>query len=508
MTRLSALDSSFLRVETPTAHMHIGWSSTLELPPGLQRLDSAALVARIASRLHLVPRFRQRLVQTPLSLNEPMWRDDPDFDLARHVTVVDDPYRAWGRSRELTDAFLSEQLPRDRPLWALLVAPRVGRDRALVVGKIHHAMVDGIGAVELGMLLFDASPDAAAGVPVHWQPAPANGPVRRVVDALTDSAVDQFRAARQAASLGLSPARGLRMADTVRRAAMSLADDAVRPAPPSYLNVPIGPRRTLRTHAIATERLRSVGKSAGVTLNDTVLTVTAGMLRRLAREHDEPARDIRIMVPVNVKRDGEAHDAGNRITFGFIDLPVAERRPLRQLALIHSTMDELKRSGRIAGSDALLRALGAMPEPVKRRAARLAASPRLYNLSVSNVPGPGFPLYAAGARVRAIHPVIPIPDHHALSVGVLTYDGRAHFSAYADPDALPRLSRLATMLEDAVEELSIATGASRPGAVGALPRGGRSAGGHGAVHRRAAARPGAESAVSKPLRPVRARRAR
>jgi diacylglycerol O-acyltransferase len=458
MGRLSSLDSSFLHVETPSAHMHVGWLSTLELQPGAARLDPAALIEQIAGRIHLVPRFRQRLVQTPLSLGEPSWEDDPDFHILRHVHVVDEPCVSRRRLGELTDDFLSVQLPRDRPLWSLLLVPSVESGRAALVGKVHHAMVDGIAAVELGVLLFDIDPDVRPATPALWEPAAAGGgPVKLVLDSLADSALEQFRTARQVARLGLSPGAGLRVADNVRKAAMSLAGDVLRPAPASILNVDIGPRRRLVRRGVALARMNALRRGRDATLNDVVLTVCAGALRRLMVQAGETPRDLRVMVPVNVRPADDTSGDGNRISFAFVELPVSEPVAAARLERVHATMAQLKRSGKIAGADLLLRSTGSLPEPFKKRAAQLAASPRLYNLTISNVPGPRFSLYAAGARVRSVYPVIPIPDGHALSFGVLTYDERVHFSAYVDPDALPHPGRLAIMLEDAIEDLASAT---------------------------------------------------
>jgi diacylglycerol O-acyltransferase len=457
-SRLSNLDASFLRVESPNAHMHVGWFSLLELPPDAERLDADALIASIGSRLHLAPRFRQRLVEAPLPVGEPSWRDDPDFSLDGHVTVADGEQVAGSALRRMTDAFLSEQLPRDRPLWSLLVVPSVDRRRAALIGKVHHAMVDGLAAVELGLLLFDAAPESAPVARAGWRPEGESGPVRVMLDSLADSAIEQFRAARRVAALGLSPGEGLRIADTLRRAALSLAEDAIRPAPPSALNVPIGPARTLVKHRVPMARALRIKQRTGATLNDVVLAIAAGALRQLARRLDDEPVDLRVMVPVSVRRPDDDRGQGNRITFAFVELPLSYRDPAARLARVRKQTVELKESGRVAGTEILLSSVGSLPEPLKTRAARLAASPRLYNLTVSNVPGPRVPLYAAGARVRTIFPVIPIPEDHALSIGVLSYDDHLHFAAYADPVALPDVVRLPLMLEEAVEELAIATG--------------------------------------------------
>jgi WS/DGAT/MGAT family acyltransferase len=237
----------------------------------------------------------------------------------------------------------------------------------------------------------------------------------------------------------------------MRRAAMSLAEDALNPAPSSYLNVDIGPRRTLATHAVDLDRLLTLKRAEGVSLNDVVLTMCAGALRTFARDHGDAPEDLRVMVPVNVR--GDDGGTGNRITFAFVELPVGAETPKARLQRVVAQTSELKASGRIGGSSLLLQGLGALPEPLKDRAARLAVSPRLYNLTVSNVPGPRMPLYAAGGRVRSIFPVIPIPDRHALAIGVLTYDERAHFALYADPEALPDTRRLAALLEESLQEM-------------------------------------------------------
>ena len=457
MDRMSALDSSFLRVESPTAHMHVGWVSLLERPPGSAALDAARVRERIAARLAVVPRFRQRVVPVPLGLGEPVWGDDPSFAVTAHVAEASYDGELDDRDlRALADDFLSRPLDRARPLWEILVVPRVARGRAALIGKVHHAMVDGLAAVELGMLLFDVEPEPRGDEAAPpWTPAPPPGPVRLAVDSLADSALEQFRQAGRLVAAGRTPGRSIRIADTMRRAALSLVDDALRPAPASHLNVPIGPRRTLLTHVIDLERLLAVKRFCGVSLNDVVLALCGGALRRFNEASGEPCEDVRAMVPISV-RDGAA-GPGNRITFGFVALPVAEPSARRRLTAASARMNELKESGRIGGSALLLQGVGALPEPLKARAAKLASSPRLYNVTISNVPGPRMPLYAAGARVRSIAPVIPLPDEHALAIGVLTYDGRAHFAVHADPDALAGVGSLPGLLDEALAELELET---------------------------------------------------
>jgi diacylglycerol O-acyltransferase len=459
MQRLSTLDTSFLRVETPSAHMHVGWMAILELPPGVGELDPDRLSERIAARLHLAQRFRQ--VVAPAPLGEPMWVDDPEFRLDRHLVVDTSPVRGRRDLEAVAGSFLSQQLDRSKPLWEIVVVPRAGPGKAALLGKVHHAMVDGIAAVELGTLLFDLAPDAALPESGDWEPEPLEAPLRLAVDAVADGAIEQFRAARRIAAMGMRPRSTLRVAETMRRAALSLAEDVINPAPPSFLNRDIGPGRALVTERIPLERLDRIKRARDAKLNDVVLAAVAGALRRFAATCDTEPIPLRAMVPVSVRASEDSAAEGNRITFAFVDLPVDEPDAGRRLDAVKERVGELKRSGRIAGSDALLRSMVQLPGFLKERAARLAASPRMYNLAVSNVPGPRVPLYAAGAEVEAIYPVIPNSDGHAIAIGVLTYNDALHFSAYVDPAALPDAGELGGLFKGAVSELEHAVGRGR-----------------------------------------------
>jgi WS/DGAT/MGAT family acyltransferase len=323
-------------------------------------------------------------------------------------------------------------------------------------------MVDGIAAVELGTLLFDLAPDAALPEAGDWEPEPLDAPLRVAVDAVADGAIEQFRAARRIAAMGMRPRSTLRVAESMRRAALSLADDVmINPAPPSFLNHEIGPERALITEKVSLRRLERIKRSRDAKLNDVVLAVVAGALRRFAASCDADPIPLRAMVPVSVRADGDASADGNRITFAFVDLPVDEADAGKRLEAVRERVGDLKRSGRIAGSDALLRSMVQLPGFLKERAARLAASPRMYNLAVSNVPGPRVPLYAAGAEVEAIYPVIPTSDGHAIAIGVLTYRDSLHFAAYVDPVALPEAGELGGLFRAAVSELEHSVGRGR-----------------------------------------------
>lgn len=454
--RLSPLDASFLRVETPTAHMHIAWKGRFRPRPGSRPVTLEALRASVGARLRHAERFRQRLAYPPGGLAEPVWVDDERFSVDEHVVALGEPGEPLGRARfdELVDIVLSQPLDRTRALWRVHLAPRLEDGTVGVVMKVHHAMVDGKSAVELALLLLDADPDAPVPAAQDWSPRPSPGATRLALEAMAERSAESLRVAGGLARTAASPARSARLAGTLRRAALSVGEDLLRPAPASYVNVPIGARRTLVGHATDLRALLEVKARHEATLNDVALTIVAGALRRLAHGRSEIPRAMKVMVPVDVREREEAASLGNRVSFVFVELPVNLHRPLERLEAIKAATRAFKRDGRADGSEAILTALGTLPEPLKDRAARLAASPRTYNLTVSNVPGPRFPVYLLGAELVEAFPVIPLPDGHALSIGIFSHCDTLYFSGYADPGALPEVGALPAALHASVLELA------------------------------------------------------
>lgn len=455
--RLTSLDASFLRVETPTAHMHVGWRGTFTPRHDGSRVDLESLRTSIASRLRHAGRFRQRLAFPPAGLGEPVWVDDEAFAVQRHVVAMAPERDVLSRAcfDELCDLALSRPLPRDRALWRIELAPELEDGSIGLVMLVHHAMVDGKSAVELALLLLDLGAEPLTVVPEdRWLPERAPTPRALAYDAVRDRGAEGLRAARGAMRLAASPARGLRLADTMRRAALTVGEDLMRPAPSSYVNVPIGPRRTLLAHDTPIAPLLDARRAvAGATLNDVALTVVAGALRDTAMRAGQTPQRLKVMVPVSTRAPEEAASLGNQISFVFVALPVDLHRPTDRLAAIQAETARFKREGRASGGEALLGALGVLPGVLKDRAAKFAASPRMYNLTVSNVPGPRVPVYLLGCELQQAAPVIPLPDRHALSIRIFTYRDRLTFSVYADPGALPQVVTLPAALNAAVLEL-------------------------------------------------------
>lgn len=458
--RLSALDASFLALETPSAHMHVAWKGRFAARADGRPVGLAELRRSVGARVGKVERFRQRLAVTPGGLAEPVWVDDEQFDVAHHVGALGLAGETLDSQRfdELVDLALSEPLDRTRALWQIRLARLADGGSGLVM-KAHHALVDGKSAVELALLLLDLEPDAGPGPPAEdWHASRAPGPGRLALEAVAERGTEPLRFANRLAGIAAHPARGARIADTLRRTALSVGEDLMRPAPSSYLNEPIGPRRRLVGHAAPLDELLDIKRRHEVKLNDVALAVVTGALRQVALSRHAPATPVKAMVPVSMRTDEEAGALGNRISFVFIELPVGLHSPVARLQEIHRATTRFKREGRASGGEALLDALSFLPGSVKDRAARLAASPRVYNLAVSNVPGPRVPVYLLGAELREAFPVVPLSDGHALSIGVFTNRDHAFFGCYADPTALPQVDSLPTALNAAVLEL-----ARRPG---------------------------------------------
>ena len=449
VTRLSPLDASFLAVETPTAHMHVGWAAIFEPPDGGLRPSFEELRRHIACRLPRAPRYRQMLRSVPFGINAPVWVDDPDFDVSRHVVRT-----TSGSLTDVVEESMSKALPRNRPLWQVWIAERLDDGRIGVVGKAHHCMVDGIAAVELGTLLLDPDPVAPPPERDVWIPQPAPSGSELFARGVADLARSQLDLAAIPARAARSPRRALELASRARRAAAAMLD-AARPARlMPQLNPQISPHRQLGLLDRPVDDLLRIKRAFGVKLNDVVLAACAGGVRAFLKKRGENPTRLKTMVPVNVRGSGEADQLGNRISFMFVDLPCDEPDPVRRLREIHAGTSDLKRAGKAEGADDVVRSLGFAPSPVQRVVSRLISSPRTFNLTVSNIPGPREPLYMLGCPLDEVYPVVPIPERHALSIGVTTVGEGAFFGLYADPRSLPGIDGLADEIDLAIDELT------------------------------------------------------
>jgi diacylglycerol O-acyltransferase / wax synthase len=456
--RLSPLDVSFLYLETPTTAMHVGGVAVFD-PKGEDAFDYDALVALVSKRISLVPRYRQKVRWVPGHLANPVWVDDEDFDLTYHVrrSALPKP-GSLDQLRELVGRVQSRQLDRARPLWEIYLVEGLADGRFAIITKTHHAMVDGISAMDIGTLILDASRTPREIPDDTWIPRREPSAVRLVSDALLDTVrrptqvIDTVRA-----ELADVRAVGDRLI-TAATGIAAAARTSLRPAPESPLNASIGEQRRFGTAATELDDYKRVRKVHGGTVNDVVLATVAGALRVWLLTRGEsvvPATSVRAMVPVSVRSDEQGGALGNRVSAIFVDLPVGEPSPIVRLHQVTYAMKSHKESGQSVGADAIVALSGFAPPTIHSAAARLASglSRRLFNVVVTNVPGPQYPLYAAGADMIECYPVVPLSKGQAVSVGLTSYNGGVFYGLNADRDAMPDVDVLAQCIEESLAEL-------------------------------------------------------
>ncbi len=458
---LSGLDHSFLVMEGPGTHMHIAAVLVLEAEP-LRRPDGGVDFDRIResidSRLHLVPRYRQRLAWIPLE-GRPVWVDDEHFNLRYHLRHTSLPKPGdEAQLKQLAGGVMSQQLDRSRPLWEMWVVEGLSDDRFAVISKVHHCMIDGIAGVDLFELLLDLSPEGGVEPAREWTPRPAPSGLALLRDALLRRAVapiDVARAARTALQR-LDRARA-DAADRLQALSETLSD-ALRPTSDTPLNRPVGPHRRLEWLSIDLDRVKGVKDRLGGTVNDVVLATVSGAVRRYleARGLAVDELDFRVLAPVSMRTRRDRGAPGNRISAWLVQLPLAERDPVRVLERICERTGELKARHSALGAEALAGATEWTGSTLLSLGLQLVVRVRPFNLVVTNVPGPQIPLYLCGARLLASYPVVPLFDNQALGVALFSYAGRMYFGLNGEWEQLPDLHEFRDALETSFEELAAA----------------------------------------------------
>jgi diacylglycerol O-acyltransferase / wax synthase len=445
LDRLTAVDSSFLHQEGASSHMHVGGLTLLEGPPPMHE----EFLEQIRRRLHLVPRYRHKLAHTHTALDSgrPVWVDDPSFNLEYHVrhTALPTP-GDWEQLRNLTARIFSQQLDRSRPLWEMWLVEGLRDDRFALISKTHHSLIDGIAGVDLATVLFDLSPEPP---PLRhsgraWQPHSEPGTLELVAAAARETLQAGIELAGGAADALAHPERALARARETAEGLGEFLWAILNPAPPTPLNVDIGPHRRFAVVASPLEDFKLVKKAFGCTVNDVVLATVAGALRSflISRGVRTEGLELRALVPVSVRAEGEHHQLGNRIVVMRGPLPVYMSDPVQRLLSVKRAMDGLKESKQALGAEVISNAQNFAPPTILAQASRLNFSTRLFNLIVTNVPGPQFPLYVLGRRMLEVYPVAFLPQHHALAVAIMSYDGQMNYGLLGDFDALPDIDLL------------------------------------------------------------------
>jgi diacylglycerol O-acyltransferase / wax synthase len=439
--RLSGLDAAFLDLDSPQAPLHVGWTIRVAgRPPSL-----SALRRHVEGRLDHVPRFRRRVVRPRLGLGDAHWVDDPGFDVARHVHAVTlAPPAGASELRDLAGALLSQPLDAAHPLWRIYLVGGVRGGGWAVIGQAHHALVDGIAAVEVAMLLFDVAGHA----PVRaargraWAPRPRPSARASAAAFALDRVTGATRVARTAAG---TVVRGADLPTAVRQLAA--------PAPATGLDRSHGRRRAVAFAVAPLDAVRAAGRRHSATINDVLLAAASIAIGHALRRRGERPSIVKVLVPVNV-RDGDAPGAlGNRISFVTVELPVGTADHVEVLRAVRAQTRARKAGGAAAPLQTLAEVADLLPGGARRIVARTAARAASFNAVVSNVPGPPVDLEILGRGVTAIFPAVPFLHGHALSIGALSYRGRLHCGVYADAAVVPDSAELARDLEAAFDAL-------------------------------------------------------
>jgi WS/DGAT/MGAT family acyltransferase len=452
--RLSALDHSFLIIESPMTLMHVGVTAIFEPGPLCRdgRVDIDRIFAHIHSRLHKIPRYRQRLAYIPIE-RHPVWVDDERFNLLYHVRHTCLPRPGDERQlKRLAARINSQELDRGKPLWETWIVEGLAGGRFAMVSKAHHCMIDGVSGADLLSVLLSRGADTAVIDPPRWIPRPVPTPLTLLRDEAAVRLQAPWRLLTRAAQ---HPARVLGEVREGIAAVSEAVAATLHQASNTPFNQPVGCHRRFDWTATDIAAIRTIRERAGGSLNDVVLTVVAGAVGRfLQRRGVRPDNiDFRAFVPVSV-RHAEDHVPGNRVASWIVDLPIAEPDPLKRLAHVIAATTRLKHSRTAHGVEILSEAVEWTGTTVLGAMTRLAVIARPFNLVVTNVPGPPMPLYLLGARMAEVYPLVPLALNQGLGLALFSYDGRVFWGCNADWDALPDLHDFVTDIDHAFAELS------------------------------------------------------
>ncbi len=457
MDRMHTLDAEFLHLEDRVGHLHIAGLAVFEGPTPTEQELSALLEAK----LHLIPRYRQRVHTVPWELGRPVWVDDPHFQLGYHLrhTALPAPGDDEALCR-LMGRLMSQPLDPERPLWETWLVEGLAEDRWALIFKVHHCMVDGVSGVGLLTALLDIDPDAPVGAAQAWKPAPAPSGPELVLDAWAGLGEDLADRARQLPGALLHPER------TVRAMAAAVAGFIgfgrhLRPAPPLSIEGGIGPHRAWAHSTVDLQAVKKVGAALGGTVNDVVLAaVTRGYRDLLLVHGDDPdAAVVRTLVPVSVRHDDGVGVPDNRVSALLLELPVGLADPLERFTVVRDRMAALKGSHMAESGEWLATTFDLAPPIVIGQLSRLAvhAASRLPQHSVNtvttNVPGPQFPLYCCGRRMLEYRPFVPIFHGMRVATAILSYDGQVAFGVTGDLDTAADVEVLADGIVVGLDEL-------------------------------------------------------
>jgi diacylglycerol O-acyltransferase / wax synthase len=462
--RLTGLDASFLHLEDSTAHMHVAAVLIFEGDPP----EQADVAEALEQRLHLVPRYRQKLAFVPLNQGRPVWVDDPHFNLDYHVrkTALPAP-GSEEQLRNLAGRVFSQRLDRDKPLWELWVVEGLEGDRFAVLSKTHHALVDGVSGVDIASVLFDtqAEPETPPAPGKRWLAAPTPSRAHLLGNALAERVSEPTEIVRGVRAALRAPRRVALSAYESLVGVGAMAWAGLNSAPPTIYNQPIGPHRRFNWVRVSLDDVKAIKNELGGTVNDVMLTIVAGALGRHLRRRgvDTDGLVLKTMVPVSVRADLERGALGNRVAAMMAPLPVGEADPVDMLHTISESMRGLKESGQAVGAERLTALSGFAPPTIMAQASRLAGRQRFFNLVVTNVPGPQIPLYLMGREMIDMFPMVPLAPGQALGVAIMSYNGMVNFGLVGDYDVMYDLDEVTDDFADSLADLAEAAGVALKG---------------------------------------------
>jgi WS/DGAT/MGAT family acyltransferase len=445
--------------------MHIGGIMLFEGPPP----SRDELNEHVSSRLHLVPRYRQKLAFPRYEMGRPLWVDDPCFNIDYHVRHTALPAPGTVEQLRLMAArVFSQRLDRSKPLWEIWLAEGLEEGRFALINKTHHCLVDGVSGVDITAVLFDLDREPAEKplAEEEWTPGPQLSDAQIVAEGVRDLVRAPLGLAGAAAGALQRPGASLGRAREVAEGLGEVVWGVVNSPPQTPLNVKIGPHRRLRWLKTGLDELKAIKNSLGGTVNDVFLALVTGALRRwlLARGVRSEGLQLRGCVPVSVRTEDERGQLGNKIRMMTCPLPVYADEPGRRFQIVSQAMRGLKDSKQALGAEVIAGLQDFAPPTVFARASRLQFSSRLYNLLVTNVPGPQFPLYLLGHELLELVPVPFLAPEKALAIAIMSYNGRADIGLMGDYDALPDLDDFADYIEDELDALMEAAGVAPKGA--------------------------------------------
>jgi diacylglycerol O-acyltransferase / wax synthase len=456
MDRLSSIDASFLTNETSSAHMHVGAILIFEGPPPVYN----DFLDHVRSRLHLVPRFRQKLAFPPVETGRPFWIDDPHFHLAYHVrhSALPSP-GSEEQLRNIAGRLFSQALDRSKPLWELWLIQGLERNRFAIVTKTHHALVDGVAGVDIATVLFDVKPVPDPIEPDRdWVPQPPPSSAELAARGIAELGESPFKLTRRAIRAATHPGRTTRKLAETGEALAEVAWNFTNPAPELPLNTEIGSHRRFAWSRAELADFKRIKDALGGTVNDVVLTVVSGALRSWLRSRGIKTEglELRALVPVSIRTEDEHGQLGNRIAAMRGPLPVYIEDPVKRLEAVKSAMGGLKESKQALGAEVISRLNDFAPPTLLAQASRINFSTRLFNLIVTNVPGPQIPLYVLGRELQDVFPVAFLPENHALAIAIMSYNGGIDFGLLGDYDGMEDIEMLATGLTESLADLRAA----------------------------------------------------